>query len=83
MIRLDFQVALKNLREHLDRLAEGDLLVLCENDVPIAELRRLGTGYNGPEDRPLGLAKGQITIHASFSDPLPEDIVTGFEGSAR
>ncbi len=83
MIRLDLQEALKNLREQLDKLAEGDLLVLCENDVPIAEVRRLVSRHDGPSDRPLGLAKGEITIHPSFMDPLPEDVVSGFEGGAR
>jgi len=30
--------------------------------------------------RPIGLAKGQLEIPASFFEPLPEDILDAFEG---
>jgi hypothetical protein len=30
--------------------------------------------------RPIGLAKGQFEIPASFFEPLPDDILGGFEG---
>jgi hypothetical protein len=30
--------------------------------------------------RPIGLAKGQIEIPASFFEPLPDDILNAFEG---
>ncbi len=83
MIRLDLQEALRNLREQLDKLADGDLLVLCENDVPIAEVRRVPAGHDGPGDRPLGLANGEAAIHPSFFDPLPDDILSDFEGGDR
>jgi hypothetical protein len=30
--------------------------------------------------RPIGLAKGQLEIPASFFEPLPDDILDAFEG---
>jgi hypothetical protein len=30
--------------------------------------------------RPIGLAKGQFRVPASFFDPLPDEILEGFEG---
>lgn len=30
--------------------------------------------------RPIGLAKGQFQVPASFFDPLPDEILEGFEG---
>jgi hypothetical protein len=30
--------------------------------------------------RPIGLAKGQFEIPASFFEPLPDDVLGGFEG---
>jgi hypothetical protein len=30
--------------------------------------------------RPIGLAKGQLEIPASFFEPLPKDILNAFEG---
>jgi hypothetical protein len=30
--------------------------------------------------RPIGLAKGQLTVPDDFNDPLPEDVLRTFEG---
>jgi hypothetical protein len=30
--------------------------------------------------RPIGLAKGQLTIPKEFFDPLPEEIIQAFHG---
>lgn len=30
--------------------------------------------------RPIGLAKGSFTVTADFFEPLPDDILAGFEG---
>jgi len=32
--------------------------------------------------RPFGLAAGQFTVPAEFDDPLPEEMLQAFEGSA-
>ena len=32
--------------------------------------------------RPIGLAKGQLNIPASFFEPLPDDLLDAFEGKS-
>jgi hypothetical protein len=45
---------------------------------------RLGLAQENPteniRERPIGLAKGQFEIPASFFEPLPDDVLSGFEG---
>ncbi|MCQ8104324.1 DUF2281 domain-containing protein [Methylomonas sp. SURF-2] len=45
---------------------------------------RLGLVHEKPTEtirqRPIGLAKGQFEIPASFFEPLPNDILNAFEG---
>jgi hypothetical protein len=33
-----------------------------------------------PSKRPIGLAKGQFQVPASFFEPLPDDLLDAFEG---
>lgn len=32
------------------------------------------------EERPFGLAKGEFVVPPDFNDPLPDEILRGFEG---
>ena len=65
-----------HLSEYLEKLGEGETLVICKRNEPIAELKRLPK--RSMEPRPIGLAKGKIHIPDSFWDPLPDDILEGF-----
>jgi len=57
------------------------VIILCRDNVPIAEIRPLQLPLRGK--RPLGLAKGKAKILPSFWEPIPEDILDAFEGHAR
>ena len=78
MFRVNIHDMKTNLSKHLDDLAPGDRLVICRRNVAIAEVRRLPDSSKGP--RRFGLARGQFTVPATFFEPLPEDVVAGFEG---
>jgi antitoxin (DNA-binding transcriptional repressor) of toxin-antitoxin stability system len=78
MIKLNIHQAKTHLSRYLARLKEGETLVICKRNTPIAEVRPLPAVPQKP--RPLGLAKGKLKIHESFFDPLPDDIVAAFEG---
>jgi hypothetical protein len=46
---------------------------------------RLGLAHEGkirpmPEQRPIGLAKDQFKVPASFFEPLPDELLEAFEG---
>lgn len=62
----------------IDRVAEGETLVICRRNVPVAELRPLPRARS--RKRPIGLARGTVEVPDAFFEPLPEDVVAGFEG---
>ena len=59
-----------------ERAAKGEEIVIARNGRPLARLVPM------PERKPrrLGFAKGLITIHEDFDDPLPPDLQEAFEG---
>ena len=78
MIRLNIHEAKTHLSRYLDRLAEGETIILCKRNVPIAEIRPIA-----PErkfHRPIGLAKDELKIPPDFFEPLPDEIVDSFYG---
>ena len=60
----------------LERVREGETLVLVEHDRPVAEIRPIGQVRR---PRPFGLAAGTFVVPDDFDDPLPEDVLRDFE----
>jgi prevent-host-death family protein len=67
-----------HLSELLDRVEAGETVVICRRNKPVAELKPLTP--RRMQRRPIGLAKGDISIPPSFFEPLPEEILASFEG---
>ncbi len=78
MIQLDIQQLQEALPKYLEQLGDSDTIIVCKDNVPIAEIRPLPPPCKEP--RPLGLAKGMVEIPPSFFEPLPPDILAAFEG---
>jgi antitoxin (DNA-binding transcriptional repressor) of toxin-antitoxin stability system len=78
MIRLNIHQAKTHLSKYLARLKEGDTIVLCKRNVPIAEIRKIN--QPAKNKRSIGLFKGQIRIPKGFFEPLPDEILDSFEG---
>ena len=72
--QIDLQQFQANLPHYLKQVAAGDTLVICQNNLPVAEVGPVKT------PRPLGLGQGQGQVLTEFFDPLPEEIVQAFEG---
>lgn len=81
MIRLNIHEAKTHLSKYLKRLREGDRIVICRRNEPIAEIVPLPKHRKTP--RPIGIAKGKFTIPPSFFEPLPADIQAAFEGRGK
>jgi antitoxin (DNA-binding transcriptional repressor) of toxin-antitoxin stability system len=64
-------------REYLDRVLQGETVVITRADEPVAEIRPL---RGGKGRRPIGLAKGEFVVPDDFDDPLPGEILDAFEG---
>jgi antitoxin (DNA-binding transcriptional repressor) of toxin-antitoxin stability system len=67
----------KDPREYLQRVLDGETVIVFEKDRPVAEMRPL-TRRVGM--RPIGLAKGDFVVPDDFNDPLPDDVLQLFEG---
>ena len=76
-MQIDIRQLQAELPRFLDQVKAGDTFVICKDEEPIAEIRPI------EKRRPMGLAQGEITILPSFYDPLPEEIIEGFEGKSE
>jgi len=78
MIKLNIHEAKTHLSRYLKNLSNGEVILLCRRNIPIAEIRAVP-----PErktHRPIGLAKDKLEIPPSFFDPLPDEIIDSFSG---
>ena len=78
MIQVDLQQVQAELPRYLDQVSRGETIVVCKNNQPVAEIRRVAVRPMKP--RPIGLAKGTFEIPPSFYDPLPDDLLVAFSG---
>ena len=78
MIVVNINEVKAKLSEYLEAVANGERVLICKRNHPVAELRAVEQKRTEP--RPLGLGKGTVTIHPSFFDPMPDDFLDAFEG---
>lgn len=78
MIRINIHEAKTHLSRYLARLVKGESIILCNRNVPIAEIRPLSRPRRLA--RPIGLAREVFSVPDSFFDPLPPEELDGFEG---
>jgi len=62
----------------LDRVEAGEHLLVSRDGRPVAEIRPLTPTVQGL--RPNGLCEGEFVVPDDFDDPLPDDVLRGFEG---
>ena len=67
-----------HLSRLLARVAMGEEIIITESNKPVAKLVPIDSK---PAARKPGSARGSIWIAPDFEAPLPEDIVTDFEGT--
>jgi prevent-host-death family protein len=76
MIVVNIHEAKARLSEYLEAVAKGERVLICKRNQPVAELRAVEQRRTEP--RPIGLAKGTITIHPSFYEPMPDEWLDAF-----
>lgn len=79
MIKLDVHEAKTHLSEYLAKLEQGETIVLCKRNRPIAEIRPIPALPDAP--RSVGLAKDIFEVPAGFFEPLPRSIIEDFGGA--
>ena len=66
-----------NLSRHIEYVREGETIIVCKRNVPVAEIRPIKPRRT--EKRKLGLATGEFTVPESFYEPLDEETLAAFE----
>lgn len=78
MKRANIHDAKTNLSRYLAELTTGEVLVICNRNQPVAELRSLRKKtVRKPR---IGVARGEFVIPDSFFEPLPDEILKAFSG---
>jgi prevent-host-death family protein len=80
MIKINIHEVKTHLSRYLARVAAGDTIVICNRNVPVAEIRPVPARRTAR--RPVGLAKGRFEIPPAFFEPLPEAELDRWEGKA-
>jgi len=67
-----------HLSKLLDRVAQGEEVIIAKSGRPVAKLVRVAV-----EPRKPGRLKGRIRVSADFDEPLPEEILAPFRGEGE
>jgi antitoxin (DNA-binding transcriptional repressor) of toxin-antitoxin stability system len=71
MKKLNIHEAKTHLSKELARLQPGDVIIICKNNEPVAELRALPRRQS--QRRPWGIDKGLFRVPDDFNAPLPAE----------
>ncbi len=77
MLRITVDEIQRDPSKYLRQVEAGETFVILQADKAIAELRPIS---NSKQLRPFGLCAGEFTVPDDFYTPLPEDILSAFEG---
>jgi antitoxin (DNA-binding transcriptional repressor) of toxin-antitoxin stability system len=77
MIRINIREAKTHLSRYLKRVLQGESVILCKRNTPVAEIRAIP--QTTLKQRPIGLAEGMFEIPDDFYEPLPEELERAFE----
>ncbi len=68
----------RDLLGYLQRVEAGETLIIIRGGKPIAEIKP--TVKVSDLSRPFGLCAGEFIVPDDFDEPLPENIISEFEG---
>jgi antitoxin (DNA-binding transcriptional repressor) of toxin-antitoxin stability system len=78
MIRINIDEMGRDLLGYLQRVEAGETLVILRGDKAVAEVRPAASEFSSL--RPFGLCAGEFVVPDDFNAPLPESVVSEFEG---
>jgi antitoxin (DNA-binding transcriptional repressor) of toxin-antitoxin stability system len=62
----------------LNRVEAGETLLVIRDERPVAEIKPVARPTE--QLRPFGLCMGEFVVPDDFDDPLPESLLSEFEG---
>jgi antitoxin (DNA-binding transcriptional repressor) of toxin-antitoxin stability system len=78
MIKVNIQEAKTHLSRYLDQVEEGEVVVVCRHNQPVAELRAIRTPPVYPT-RVAGLLKGLVDWEPNALAPMNEQELAEFD----
>ncbi len=79
MITINVEEIQRDLPGYLRRVSAGETLLITQDDKPIAELKPITPVESNL--RPFGLCRGAFVVPHDFDTPLPDSVLTEFEGT--
>jgi len=76
-VEVNIHQAKTHLSRLLQRVAEGEEVVIARAGEPIARLVRIQPEHT---TRPLGMYEGSVVVPDDFNDPLPPELLAQFLG---
>jgi prevent-host-death family protein len=78
MIKVNIQEAKTHFSRYIDRVEQGELVVVCRHNRPVAELRAIESPPMRPA-RVAGLLKGQVHWAPDAFDPMTAEELAEFD----
>jgi Antitoxin of toxin-antitoxin stability system len=81
MLKVNIHEAKTHLSRYARRVKAGEHIILCERNVPFAELRPLSASYLLKDERPLGIDAGKVTLSEDWdSEATNREVAALFGG---
>jgi prevent-host-death family protein len=80
MTKVNIQEAKTHLSRYVDRVEQGDVIIVCRHNRPVAELRAIETSPLRPA-RVAGLLKGRVHWEPDAFAPMTDEELAEFEGA--
>lgn len=79
MLTVTIEEIQRDIATYLHQVEAGETLIVMQAGKPVAEIRPISATVK--QLRPFALCAGEFTVPDDFDTPLPEDILTAFEGT--
>lgn len=80
MTRVNIQDAKTHLSRYIDRVEQGEVIIVCRHNRPVAELRAIETSLARPA-RVAGLLKGRIHWEPDAFAPMTAEELAEFDAA--
>lgn len=79
MTTISIEEMKRDIAGYLQRVRAGETFVISQANQPVAEVKPIVPQTSQP--RPFGLCANEFVVPADFDQPLPEELLSQFEGT--
>lgn len=79
MVTVSIDEIRRDPSSYLRRVEAGETFLIVKGNRPIAEIKPVSDAA-AKHLRPFGLCAGEFTAPDDFDEPLPDEVLRGFEG---